>query len=195
MGSFQSVVLREAKTAWKDQHYSTDFLLTESYSGEAERMYAINTETANSKVRVPAGKFHSVILIGVVSSRSGGSIRAIRLYETKGILDPPCAMGNAESIRRRLLKFYDAPKGAKTRFSLKDMLSLRTGHRSGLDAHRFVRAVGSRKTQLAAMDSRLQLKVKALETLALEVASPEFCQQRSTLPAEPKISEVCEPAH
>ena len=82
------------------------------------------------------------MLIGAASARSGASIRAIRLYETLGIIDTPMRQGKYRVYSAQTVEILRCVKQAqRLGFSLKDIVSLRTKEKNGLDQQRFTEAI------------------------------------------------------
>lgn len=121
------------------------------------------------------------MLIGVASARSGASIRAIRLYETLGIIDTPQRQGKYRVYNAQTVEILRCIKEAqRLGFTLKDILSLRTKGQSGLDTQHFAAAIEDKKSRLVSLASSIQLQMQALEALQLEVTNPKFCERWST---------------
>ena len=120
------------------------------------------------------------MLIGVASARSGASIRAIRLYETLGIIDTPQRQGKYRVYNAQTVEILRCIKEAqRLGFTLKDILSLRTKGQSGLDTQHFAAAIEDKKSRLVSLASSIQLQMQALEALQLEVTNPKFCERWS----------------
>ena len=120
------------------------------------------------------------MLIGAASAKSGASIRAIRLYETLGIIDSPLRQGKYRVYDVQTVEVLRCIKEAqRLGFSLKDILSLRAPGQSGLDAQRFAETIEAKKSSLVLLLSRMQLQIQSLEALQLEVTDPAFCQRWS----------------
>lgn len=134
------------------------------------------------------------MLIGVASARSGASIRAIRLYESLGIIDAPLRRGRYRVYSLQHVETLRCIKQAqRLGFSLKDISGLRTVGQTGLDAQRFGEAIDARKTRLAMLMSSLQLQMQALEVLQREASNPAFCQRGPAVADNQCPSEACEP--
>ena len=106
------------------------------------------------------------MLIGAASSRSGASIRAIRLYESLGIIDAPLRQGKYRVYSLQIVGILRCIKETqRLGFSLSDISSLRTPGQSGLDTQRFAEAIETRKIRLTLLIQSLQLQLQALEAL------------------------------
>ncbi len=117
------------------------------------------------------------ILIGEASRRTGASIKAIRLYESLGLIGVPLRTGHYRMYNDEALATLRCIKQAQVLgFTLSEMRALRLPKSEGFDVARFEAAVQNKQSALAMQIEFYQKQIQDLAALQAQVASPSFCQ-------------------
>jgi MerR family transcriptional regulator, copper efflux regulator len=122
------------------------------------------------------------VFIGEAAKQSGASIKAIRLYESLGLIDTPLRRGSYRLYSPQAIETVRCIKLAQTfGFTLSEMRSLRSSAGLGFDVTRFNDAIANKQAKLAALAAQCQKQIHNLQTLQMQVQSPEFCDENIAL--------------
>jgi MerR family transcriptional regulator, copper efflux regulator len=131
-------------------------------------------------LKADAPTFNMQVLIGEASRRTGASIKAIRLYESLGLIGVPLRRGRYRLYNDEALETLRCIKQAQgLGFTLREMQALRLPNTSNFDTACFSQAVQTKRAILEELIGLYQKQIVGLDALQRQIASPTFCKSKS----------------
>jgi MerR family copper efflux transcriptional regulator len=125
-----------------------------------------------------------MVWIAEAARQTGASVKAIRLYESLGLIQPTRHEGYRYFDSAALETLRCIKLAQSLGFTLKELQQLRHPG-AGWDERKFESAIALRKQDIQIQMDCLQERMKKLESLVQEVQGPHFCDSLQPPGIEP----------